>query len=130
MLNLTGSMSIFPGKDTASVVLVNADVYTAYSCLQASLSSLFINMFELGLIYIPFGVGCFVAFQLCKFGYLLSNFVEAFWEQELQVPGITQRFSRMNTATSPPIKAFPCAAVNLPVPEACLSNLSRLVFQA
>ncbi len=72
MPSLTGSISIFLCKDTAPVVLVNAFFYTAYSCLQASLSSLFINIYgytelEAGLIYIPFGVGCFVASLLsCK----------------------------------------------------------------
>jgi len=66
MPSLTGSISIFLCKDTAPVVLVNAFFHTVYSCLQASLSSLFINIYsyselEAGLIYIPFGVGCFVA---------------------------------------------------------------------
>lgn len=64
--NPIGSISILLSKDTAPIVLVNAVFYTAYSCLQASLSSLFINIYgyrelEAGLIYIPFGVGCFIA---------------------------------------------------------------------
>ena len=64
--NPIGSISILLNKDTAPVVLVNAIFYTAYSCLQASLSSLFIDIYgyselEAGLIYIPFGVGCFIA---------------------------------------------------------------------
>lgn len=64
--NPIGSISILLCKDTAPVVFVNAVYYTAYSCLQASLSSLFINIYgyrelEAGLIYIPFGVACFIA---------------------------------------------------------------------
>lgn len=56
---------------------MNAVFYTAYSCLQASLSSLFINNYgytelEAGLIHILFGVGCFVASLLsCKFVHFL-----------------------------------------------------------
>lgn len=70
--SLVGSFSILLCKDTAPVILVIAVFYTAYSCLQASLSSLFINIYgyrelEAGLIYIPFGVGCFIASLLsCK----------------------------------------------------------------
>ena len=64
--NLIGTIAILLSKDTAPIIFVNAVFYTAYSCLQASLSSLFINIYgyrelEAGLIYIPFGVGCFVA---------------------------------------------------------------------
>ncbi len=64
--NPIGSITIFLCKDTAPVILVYAVFYNAYSCLQASLSSLFINIYgyrelEAGLIYIPFGVGCFTA---------------------------------------------------------------------
>lgn len=60
------SISIFLCKDTAPVVLVNAVTYAAMTCLQASLSSLFITIYgyqelEAGLIYLPFGVGCFLA---------------------------------------------------------------------
>ena len=72
MPNITGSKSIFLCKDTAPIVLVNTVLYTAYYCLQPSLSSLFIKLFgytkvKAGLIYIPFGVGCFVASLLsCK----------------------------------------------------------------
>lgn len=63
---LAGSISIFLCKDTTPIVLANAVFYTAYCCLQASLSSLFIKIYgyrelEAGLIYIPFGVGCFIA---------------------------------------------------------------------
>lgn len=64
--NPLASISIFLCKDTAPVVFANGVFYTAYSCLQASLSSLFINIYgykelEAGLIYLPFGMGCFIA---------------------------------------------------------------------
>ena len=70
--NPLGSLSIFLCQDTAPIVIVNAVFYTAYSCLQASLASLFISIYgykelEAGLIYLPFGVGCFIASLLsCK----------------------------------------------------------------
>jgi MFS family permease len=60
------SAHIFFYKDTMPVILIYAISYTNYCCLQASLSSLFITLYgfrELaaGAIYIPFGVGCFLA---------------------------------------------------------------------
>ena len=53
-------------KDTAIIVFVIGILYTIYSCLQASLSSLFIGLYGLnelqaGLIYLPFGLGCAAA---------------------------------------------------------------------
>lgn len=60
------SISVLLCKDTTPVILVYAVFYTTYSCLQASLSSLFISIYgyqelEAGLIYLPFGAGCFIA---------------------------------------------------------------------
>ncbi|KAI9873713.1 MAG: hypothetical protein M1830_010695 [Pleopsidium flavum] len=53
-------------KDTASIILVNAIFYMTYCCVQASLSTLFIRLYnfkelQAGLIYLPFGFGCAVA---------------------------------------------------------------------
>lgn len=53
-------------KDTLLIVSVNGIFYMTYSCIQASLSSLFINVYafkelEVGLIYLPFGFGCLIA---------------------------------------------------------------------
>jgi MFS family permease len=50
-------------KDSALVILVLGIVYMTYACLQASLSTLFIQIYgfdylQAGLIYIPFGLGC------------------------------------------------------------------------
>ena len=79
------SVSILLYKDTAPVVFVNAVFYTAYCCLQASLSSLFITIYgykelEAGLVYMPFGVGCFIASLLsCKLRHshaVLHNWVQ------------------------------------------------------
>ncbi|KAJ9639624.1 hypothetical protein H2204_003694 [Knufia peltigerae] len=60
------SISILSCRDTAPIIFVYAVFYTTYSCLQASLSSLFISIYdyqelEAGLIYLPFGAGCFIA---------------------------------------------------------------------
>jgi predicted MFS family arabinose efflux permease len=51
---------------TAPVILINSITYTTYCCLQASLSSLFIEIYgysalEAGLIYLPFGAGCLLS---------------------------------------------------------------------
>ncbi|EXJ69376.1 uncharacterized protein A1O5_07412 [Cladophialophora psammophila CBS 110553] len=64
--NPLGSVHIFLQKESAPIILINGVFYSAYCCLQASLSSLFITIYgykelEAGLIYLPFGVGCFVA---------------------------------------------------------------------
>ena len=59
-------------KDTGPVIFLNAVFYAAMNCLQASLSSLFIDIYgynalEASLIYLPFGVSCFIATVLsCK----------------------------------------------------------------
>ncbi len=55
--------------DTAPIILINSITYTTYCCLQASLSSLFIQIYgytelEAGLIYIPFGAGCLLSSYL------------------------------------------------------------------
>jgi predicted MFS family arabinose efflux permease len=56
------SLKMLLAKDTAIITLVYAVYYTTFSCIQASLSPLFITIYgfselETGLIYIPFGVG-------------------------------------------------------------------------
>ena len=48
------------------IVLVYGIFYMTYGCIQASLSSLFIDIYgfeelEAGLIYLPFGFGCLIA---------------------------------------------------------------------
>jgi predicted MFS family arabinose efflux permease len=53
-------------RSTALIVLVNGIFYMTYGCIQASMSSLFIqlyafNQLEAGLIYLPFGAGCALA---------------------------------------------------------------------
>ena len=79
MPNPIDSISIVLCKDTAPVVLLNAVFYAALNCLQASLSSLFIKLYgykelEAGLIYLPFGVGCFIATLLsCKLHLTLEK---------------------------------------------------------
>lgn len=53
-------------RGTALIVLVNGIFYMTYGCIQASMSSLFIQLYgfsqlEAGLIYLPFGAGCALA---------------------------------------------------------------------
>lgn len=53
-------------KDTGIVLVANAVFYTNYSCLQASLSPLLMNLYGLnalqaGLTYLPYGIACAVA---------------------------------------------------------------------
>jgi hypothetical protein len=56
-------------KDTTITIISFSIFYMVYTCLQASLSSLFIEIYDLtqlqaGLIYLPFGVGCALAASL------------------------------------------------------------------
>jgi predicted MFS family arabinose efflux permease len=60
------SLTLLFYPDTAPVILINSITYTTYCCLQASLSSLFIqiygyNALQAGLIYLPFGAGCLLS---------------------------------------------------------------------
>ncbi|KAL8664311.1 MAG: hypothetical protein Q9202_003125 [Teloschistes flavicans] len=53
-------------KDTALVLVANAVFYMNYSCMQASLSPLLMNIYNLnalqvGLAYLPYGIACGVA---------------------------------------------------------------------
>ncbi|KAI4262526.1 MAG: hypothetical protein L6R42_002304 [Xanthoria sp. 1 TBL-2021] len=53
-------------KDTALVLVANAIFYMNYSCMQASLSPLLmdiygLNALEVGLTYLPYGIACGVA---------------------------------------------------------------------
>ncbi|OQV09423.1 hypothetical protein CLAIMM_13548 [Cladophialophora immunda] len=69
--NPLGSVHIFLQRESAPVILINGIFYSAYCCLQASLSSLFIAIYgykelEAGLIYLPFGTGCFLASLLSR----------------------------------------------------------------
>lgn len=64
--NPLNSLNVLSEKDTLLIVLVNGIFYMTYGCIQASLSSLFINIYgfrelEAGLIYLPFGLGCLIA---------------------------------------------------------------------
>lgn len=56
------SLKMLWAKDTALITTIYGIYYMDFSCLQASLSPLFINLYHLselnaGLIYLPFGVG-------------------------------------------------------------------------
>lgn len=60
------SLKLLILKDVFIVLLCNGIYYMIYCCAQASLASLFVKVYdytelEAGLIYIPFGVGCFVS---------------------------------------------------------------------
>lgn len=56
------SLRILWAKDSIMITLINGVYYMNFSCLQASMSTLFIKIYGLsnlnaGLIYLPFGVG-------------------------------------------------------------------------
>lgn len=64
--NPLATLSLLSRKDIAIVITSIGILYTAYSCLQASLATLFIQLYgygqlEAGLIYLPFGFGCALA---------------------------------------------------------------------
>lgn len=57
------SLLILTRKDNLCLVVAGGITYTIYCCLNASLSSLFVDIYKLnqlqaGLIYLPFGIGC------------------------------------------------------------------------
>jgi MFS family permease len=63
-------------KDVAIVLLCNGIYYMTYCCIQASLSTIFLNIYPLdelqaGLIYIPFGVSCL--FSVFSWGIALIH---------------------------------------------------------
>ncbi|OAR00245.1 hypothetical protein LLEC1_03470 [Akanthomyces lecanii] len=65
LVNPLGSLKILLSFRLSNVLICNAIAYTVYCCIQASLSSLFIDIYgyndlAAGLIYIPFGVACLV----------------------------------------------------------------------
>ncbi|KAK8138009.1 hypothetical protein PG984_001389 [Apiospora sp. TS-2023a] len=62
MPNPLRSFAILLRRDNTVVILASALMYTVYSCVIASLSTLFIkiyglNQWQAGLIYLPFGIG-------------------------------------------------------------------------
>jgi predicted MFS family arabinose efflux permease len=64
--NPVRSLKVLLEKDSLIILVCNGIFYATYCCLQASLSSLFIQLYgyrelQAGLIYIPFGIGCLIA---------------------------------------------------------------------
>lgn len=64
--NPLASLKLLLLKDVAIVLFCNGIYYMIYCCTQASLSSLFIEVYHYGelasgLVYIPFGVGCLIS---------------------------------------------------------------------
>ena len=56
------SLTILTCKDNAIIILACGLLYTIYTCVTASLSVLFIDIYKLnqwqaGLVYLPFGIG-------------------------------------------------------------------------
>ena len=64
--NPLASLKLLLLKDVAIVLVCNGINYMVYCCAQASLSSLFIEVYHYGqltsgLVYIPFGVACLIS---------------------------------------------------------------------
>ena len=84
-LNPLRALSLLQRTDTAINIVTIGVLYMTYSCLQASLSSLFVDIYQLsesnaGLIYLTFGIGCLAAAYLCG-RYLfpsLNNYLRLF----------------------------------------------------
>ncbi|KAI1469709.1 multidrug resistance protein [Daldinia caldariorum] len=60
------SLTILTRKDNATIIFACGLLYVVYTCINASLSVLFINIYNLnqwqaGIIYLPFGVGGMVS---------------------------------------------------------------------
>ena len=130
--NPIGSISVLLCKDTAPVIFMNALFYNAYCCLQASLSSLFIEVYgykelEAGLVYISFGMGCFIASLLSS---KQRHYLKFRCEDELILSGIKQRYSQMTTAASPPVEVFLRPATTPLGPRRLPSHYSTPVYGA
>ncbi|CAM1506380.1 Fc.00g060210.m01.CDS01 [Cosmosporella sp. VM-42] len=81
-------LKLFLLRDVAVVLFCNATFYTVCCCIQASLSTLFIDIYgydslEAGLIYIPYGISCLIS--SFAWGKLL-NFDYAQTAQEHGIP--------------------------------------------
>ncbi|KAK6852097.1 hypothetical protein PG995_012222 [Apiospora arundinis] len=66
LANLFSALTLLKNKGTFMVILCYAIYYTVYSCLQATLSTVFVEVYNVsglvaGLCYIPFGVACSIA---------------------------------------------------------------------
>jgi hypothetical protein len=67
--NPLATLYIIMKKDTALIMVMHGTFYTTFSCLQASMSPLFIRVYGLtasqaGLIYLPCGSACLLASYL------------------------------------------------------------------
>ena len=66
LANPLSVLALLKNRSTLAVVLCYGSYYTVHSCLQASLSTMFVDIYHLsglaaGLVYIPFGVACSIA---------------------------------------------------------------------
>ena len=114
--SLLDSISILLCRDTTPIIMLNAVFYAAMNCLQASLSSLFITIYnyrelEAGLVYLPFGAGCFIATLLSCKGPLPCITARL---SRLTSSKIKQRFLRTTIAVSLSVKVFPHPAKTHP----------------
>lgn len=76
--NPWATLQLLRFPDTAIVLIAYGINYTVYSCVQASLSTLFVDIYHVsglaaGMIYLPFGVACaltaFMTGRLLDFSY-------------------------------------------------------------
>lgn len=65
-LNPLDCVKLLLERDIAAVIMCHGIYYTIFCCVQASLSTLFVEVYgygslESGLIYLPFGIACLVS---------------------------------------------------------------------
>lgn len=123
--NPLASLKILLSFRLSNVLVCNGIAYTVYCCIQASLSSLFIDVYgyhdlEAGLIYIPFGVACLVSTLIwgtLALPYLILD--AQIWQAEFLIA---------STKEPPSATASPS---NKPSPDPTLLSHSKLpVFEA
>lgn len=128
--NPLASLKILLSFRLSNVLVCNGIAYTVYCCIQASLSSLFIDVYgyhdlEAGLIYIPFGVACLVStliwgkLTLTSFIMLAAN--------PLKVESLTTNTKEQPSATASPSNKpspnpIPHFHLKLPVSEAAFPS--------
>lgn len=78
--NPLASLRLLWAKDTALITSIYGIYYMNFSCLQASLSSILINVYRIselkaGLAYLPFGIGSCIGSYLSGMSFSLTRFL-------------------------------------------------------
>lgn len=118
--NPLACLKLLAMKDVAVILLCNGIYYTVYCCIQASLSTLFIDVYgydnlEAGLIYIPFGIACLLStlswgllidttFRVCYVDSCLGRLLDYDYTRTAREHDMVDDSLRQTNATQFPIE--------------------------